>query len=95
MESGKPEDYICVLEVFVKKDGYFIRDRKKTLLLMDFQVFYKRKSWAATGGARLYYNENWKKEVKDMLASLAKYLQGHKFIMDEMELGYDLKKEVA
>ena len=95
MESGKPEDYICVLEVFVKKDGYFIRDRKKSLLLMDFQVFYKRKTWAATGEARLYYNENWKKEVKDMLASLAKYLQGHKFIMDEMELGYDLKKEVA
>ncbi len=30
-----------------------------------------------------------------MLASLAKYLQGNKFIMDEMELGYDLKKEVA
>lgn len=90
----KPEDYLCVLEIFVKKDAYFIRDRKNALLLTDFQIFYKRRAWTSARDVRLYYNENWKTEVKDMLASLAKYLQGHKFIMDDMELGYELKKEV-
>ncbi|MDE7014427.1 MAG: hypothetical protein K2P19_07105 [Kineothrix sp.] len=92
--SGKTDDYLCVLEVFVKKENYFIRDRRQRLLLMDFPVFYKRKSRKITGEVRLYYNENWKKEVRETLSYLAKYLQGHKFIMDDMELDYELKKEV-
>lgn len=92
--GAKPDDYLCVLEIYVKKDNYFIRDRKKHLLLMDFQVFYKRKARTEAGDVRLYYNENWKKEVRDTLASLAKYLQGHEFIMEEMELDYELKEVV-
>lgn len=37
-----PDDYLCVMEIYVKKDGYFVRDRRNDLLLMTFPLICKR-----------------------------------------------------
>ncbi len=93
--GGLPEDYLCLLEVYVKKDGSFVRDRKKQLLAMDFPVFYKRKAKTKEGEIRLYYNESWKSDLTNGLQSLEKYLPGHRFYLEQMELEHELKKEVS
>ncbi len=93
--GGLPEDYLCLLEVYVKKDGSFVRDRKKQMLVMSFPVFYKRKAKTEEGEIRLYYNESWKRDLENGLQSLAKYLPGRRFFLEQMELGYELKSEVS
>ena len=93
-QGGLPEDYLCVLEMYVKKDGCFVRDRKKQFLLMRFPVFYKRKAVTAAGEIRLYYNRSWKTSLEHTLQSLVRYLPGHRFLMEEMELGYELLRKV-
>ena len=92
--GAKPEDYICVLEIYVKKDGFFVRDKKKRLLAMAFPVFYKRKDKTVKGEIRLYYEEEWKTDLEDSLQLLLKYLPGHKFFLEQMEIEYELQKEV-
>lgn len=89
------ENYLCVLELYVQKGGRFVRDRKNRLLVMYFPVFYKRKARTAKGEIRLYYNGNWKMDLEEALRSLEKYLPEHKFILEQMELEYELKEEVG
>lgn len=92
-----PEDYICVLEVYIQKEGRFVCTRKGNFLMfvLDFPVFYKRKSGAVKEEIRLYYNENWKLDLEDALRLLVSYLPGHKFRLEQMELGYELKRKIG
>lgn len=90
-----PEDYMCVLEVYVQKDGMQVMDRKGGLLCMTFPVFYKRKTMTAEGEIRFYYNKNWKTDLESVLKDLEKYLPGHKFVLESMESGHELRKNVS
>lgn len=88
-----PADFLCMMELFVKKGGFFIRDRRGNLLVMDFPVFYKRSTRAIGEDIRLYYNESCIGEIKDALSALEKYLPGHRFYEEKIELEYELGKE--
>lgn len=92
-----PEDYLCVMEVYVQKDGCFVRDQKSLyasgdLLVMAFPVFYQRESGALGEEYRLYYNGNCIKEMEKAFKTLERYLPGHKFMLEQMQLGYELRK---
>lgn len=93
-EESLPQDYLCVMELYVKKEGNFIRDRKNQLLMMSFPIVYKKKTLAGDKEFQLYRNKNYRNELEEVLGILAKYLPGHKFFMDSMELGYELKKNI-
>lgn len=85
-----PEDFLCVMEIFIKKEDYFVRDKKRNLLRMDFPVFYKRGTKAVGEDYRLYYNGSCLNEIGNALAALEKYLPGHRFTQEQMDIGYDL-----
>ena len=42
-----------------------------------------------------YYNTEWKKYIEDVLAYWEKYLPKHKFMVEQTELGYELKKKLG
>ena len=44
---------------------------------------------------RFYYNTEWKKYIEDVLAYWEKYLPKHKFMVEQTELGYELKKKLG
>lgn len=87
-----PEDYLCVLELFVQKDGCFIRDKRGKLLVMQFPVFYSRSAGTEDGALGVYYSGNCIRDMKEAFRALTAYLTGHKFIKEQTELGYELKK---
>lgn len=93
-EQELPEDYVCVLEVYVQKEGALVRNRKGKVLSVIFPVFYRRKAMTEEGEIRFYYNGSWKTDMESVLKYLEKYLPRHKFILEQAELGYELKKEI-
>lgn len=90
-EEELPADFLCIMEVFIQKDGFFIRDKKGSLLVMDFPIFYKRSTGTIGEDIRLYYNENCMEEIEAALEALEKYLPGHRFRQEAMEPEYELK----
>lgn len=92
-----PEDYICVMEIYIKKNGLFVRDRKGKLMVMIFPLLYKRKLMRPVAGeaeTAVYYNKNYLREIEETLESLQQVLPGHKFTMEQMNLGYELAKSI-
>lgn len=85
-----PDDFLCTMEIFIKKEEYFIRDKRHNLLMMDFPVFYKKGTGAVGEDYRLYYNRNCVKELEEALTALEKYLPGHRFIQEKIEMQYQL-----
>lgn len=94
--NGKklPDDYVCVLEVYIQKDGSMVRNRKGKLQYMVCPVFYKRKAMTKEAEIRFYYNAGWKEDMESVLAYWEKYLPKHKFVLEQTGLGYELKKEI-
>lgn len=89
-EEELPEDFLCIMELMIKKDDYFIRDKKGNLLIMDFPVFYNRRTKAVGEELRLYYNGSCQKEIETGLAALEKYLPGHRFLQVRLDMEYEL-----
>ena len=90
-----PENYVSVLEIYVQKDGSMVSDRKGKLQCVICPVFYKRKAMTKEEEIRFYYNTEWKKYIEDVLAYWEKYLPKHKFMVEQTELGYELKKKLG
>lgn len=80
-----------MLEIYVKKDGCLIRDKKKQLLVMAFTLIYKYQSAAVGEAFRLCRNANFEQELEAELGALSGYLPRHKFIMEPAGIGYELK----
>lgn len=93
-EAGEelPEDYVCIFEVYIQKEGSMVRNRKGKLQYMVCPVFYKRKAMTKEEEIRFYYNAKWKEHMESMLVYWEKYLPRHKFVLEQMELGYELKR---
>lgn len=92
-ECGElPSDYLCVLEIYIKKDGCFIKDKKKNLLVIAFSLIYKYPSAAVGESFRLCHNANFERELEAELEALAGYLPRHKFIKEPIHLPYELKR---
>lgn len=94
-EGELPEDYVCMLEIYIQKDGWMVRDKKGNLQYMVWPVFYKRKLMTQEEKIRLYCNGNWKTGVESVLEYWEKYLPKHKFMMEQIDLGYELKKKAG
>lgn len=87
-----PEDYLCLLEIYVKKDDYYIIDKKNKLLVFHIPIIYMNETDVSEERYQLYYNRNYKEEIEDILEMLSEYLPRHKFKQEQMELDYELMK---
>lgn len=84
-----------MLEIYIQKDGWMVRDKKGNLQYMVWPVFYKRKLMTQEEKIRLYCNGSWKTGVESVLEYWEKYLPKHKFMMEQIDLGYELKKKAG
>lgn len=95
MEKGKmPPRYSCMLEIYVKKEGSFVRDRKGKLVSMTFPVIYMRRSGSVSDKYKLCYNKDYSRKIAEALDILAEYLPRHKFTLSESGISHDLKNIV-
>lgn len=89
-----PEDYLCRMELYVKKDGCLVQDRRGRLLMLEAVVFYKRRSEGREAGYRLYHNSVWLEEMEEAMERLKSYLPGHRFVLAQEALEYPLEKSL-
>ena len=89
-----PEDFLCRMELFVKKDGCLVRDRRGRTLMLESTVFYRRKCTGREGGFRLYHNGVWLEEMEEAMGWLERYLPKHRFTMVQEPLKYPLGKSL-
>lgn len=95
IEKGKiPLGYSCVLEIYVKKEGSFVKDRKGKLVSMDFPVIYMRRSGAVSDKYKLCYNKDYSRKVAEALEILEQYLPRRKFMLSESGISHNLKNIV-
>ena len=87
-----PEDYLCLMEIYVKKENYYIIDKKNKLLVFHIPILYMNETDVSEVNYQLYYNKNYIEEMEDILEMLSEYLPGHKFKQEQMELDYELMK---
>lgn len=87
-----PEDFLCRMELYVKKDGCLVCGRRGRLIMAECTVFYGRKCTASEGGYRLYHNGIWLEEMEEALGRLERYLPKHRFTVAQEPLGYPLWK---
>lgn len=87
-----PKDYLCRLELYVKKEGYPVQDRRGRLMMLEIPIFYRKKSEAQREDYRLYYNGSWADEMKEDLQWLEIYLPRHRFVQLQEMLEYELEK---
>ena len=90
----RQENYLCRLVLYVKKEGCPVRNRKGRLLMMNFFIFYKRRTGVIGENERLYYNKGWQEEMENVIKELAEYLSKHRFYKEEGTLDLVLKERV-
>ncbi len=89
-----PDDYLCRMELYVKKDGCLVQDRRGRRLMLEAVVFYKRKSDGQEAGYRLYHNSVWTEEMGEAMERLESYLPRHRFVLAQEPLEYPLEKSL-
>lgn len=94
-EKELPGDYMCMLEIYLKKEGLFILDRKKNPVGMRYPVIYRQRSAAEGEAYQLCYNRYFIKDIPVMLKALEQYLPNRRFIQEEQLFGYELKRKLA
>lgn len=87
-----PEDYLCVVEIYVTKDGEFIRDRRNHLLAMAFPVIDRRQPDMAGAKEVIWFHKDYKRKIAEALEQLEHELPRHKFKQEKIQLFYELKK---
>lgn len=90
-----PKDYLCTLELYIRKDGKYIRNKKGGLIMLIIPVMYMRESFAPDKEHVLVYNSIYRKELEEQLARLERYLPSHKFIKEELQLPHQLKNSIS
>lgn len=89
-----PEDYLCTLELYVKKEGNYIRNKKGSLMMLRLPVMYMRACYAADKDRVLVLNGLLGTTLMEHLRWLESYLPRHKFIQEELKLSCPLKKSL-
>lgn len=93
--EGLPQkEDLCLLELYVRKDGHLVQEKRKgRTVMLDVPVFYRKKS-EAWGDYRLYFNGGWRDGMEGKLQWLEDYLPKHGFVQTQAQIGHKLEKSL-
>lgn len=92
-----PEDYECVLEAYLKRDGGYIVDRRGEIVSM--QMPYLSRCWSYQIGERTRIRRSDEKtlteEIEQYLEMLSKEMPRHKYRMESFSIRHPLQKSAG
>lgn len=92
-----PEDYECVLEAYLKRDGAYVADHKGRAVSVQLPYLIRCRSYQI--GERIRIRKTDEKtlagEIENYLEMLAKDMPGHKYRMESFSIRHPLQKSAG
>lgn len=92
-----PEDYECVLEAYLKRDGKYVVNRRGEEVSIQIPYLVRCRSYQIGEGTRIRKSDEKiiGEGLRNYLEMLSKELPKHRYRTEELTLGHELKKEAG
>lgn len=89
-----PEDYECVLEAYLKRDGKYVVNRRGEEVLLQIPYLVRCRSYQIGEGTRIRKTDEKiiKEGIRNYLETLSKELPRHRYRTEAFVLQHELKK---